>query len=190
MINLKKMLQKYIECDFEFNYLDVSRLSFIRKNISITSSYLFNFNFLTSFFFSFCNIINIDFFFIHRFLLVFWIFTGSFGSIINLKINLRLGIHYYHFILKYNMYKRKFFYVLSFLVDEFNSHQPSVGFKILNTIDFMLFWKNLEVFTNYKLARGVYFHRIQKKFFLFLTLNKILSYFFKVFLTNLKLYVI
>lgn len=184
------MLQKYIESDFEFGYLDVSRLSFIRKNIKITSSYLFNFNLLTSFFFSFCNIVNIDFFFVHRFLLVFWLFTGCFGAIINLKINLRLGIHYYHFILKYTMKKRKFFHVLSFLLDELILHQPFGGAKILNKTDYMLFWKNLEVFTNYKLARGVYFHRIQKKFFLILTFNKVLSYFYKVFLTNLKLYVI
>ena len=55
---------------------------------------------------------------------------------------------------------------------------------------YILYLKNLEVLTNYKLARGVYFHRIQQKFYLKLSFNNLLSYFFKVFLTSVKLHVI
>ena len=65
------MLQKYIEIDFELGYLDISRLGFIRKNIKNCFPFFFHFNIITSFFFLFCNIINIDIFLIHRFLLVF-----------------------------------------------------------------------------------------------------------------------
>ena len=183
------MLQKYIESDFELSNLDNSRLGFVRKNIKKNSPFLFNFNVVTSFFFFFCNIINIDIFLVHRFLLVFWLFTGCFGSLINLKINLRLGVHYHHFMINYKMKKRKFFYILSFLLDEFLSHQFWDGYKFIEN-SYILYLKNLEVLTNYKLARGVYFHRIQQKFFLKLSFENILSYFFKVYLTSIKLYVI
>ena len=117
------MLQKFTESDFELGNLDISRLGFVKKNIKKNSPFFFNFNILTSFFFVFCNIVNIDIFLVHRFLLVFWLFTGCFGSIIKLKINLRLGINYHHFIINYNLKKRRFFYVLSFLLDEFLNHQ-------------------------------------------------------------------
>ena len=183
------MLQKYTESDFELSNLDLGRLGFIKKNVQKSSPFFFNFKILTSFFFVFFNIINIDIFLVHRFLLVFWLFTGCFGSVINLKINLRLGIYYYHFILNYKIKKRKFFYVLSFLLDEFLVHQFWAGSKFRDN-SYMLFLKNLEVLTNYKLARGVYFHRIQQKFYLKLSFNNILSYFFKVYLTSIKLYVI
>jgi len=65
------MLQKYIESDFELSNLDNSRLGFVRKNIKKNSPFLFNFNVVIFFFFLFCNIINIDIFLVHRFLLVF-----------------------------------------------------------------------------------------------------------------------
>lgn len=183
------MLQKYIESDFELRYLDNSRLGFIRKNIKKNSSFLLNFKIIASFFFLFCNIVNIDVFLIHRFLLVFWLFTGCFGSLINLKINLRLGVYYYHFMINYKMKKHKFFYVLSFLIDDFLNHQFWDGYKFLEN-SYVLYLKNLEILTNYKLARGVYFHRIQQKFFLKLSFENMLSYFLKVYLTSIKLYVI
>lgn len=183
------MLQKYTESDFELSNLDMSRLGFLKKNTKVNSPFFFNFNVLTSFFFVFCNIVNIDIFLIHRFLLVFWLFTGCFGSLINLKINLRLGIYYYHFMVNYKMKKRKFFYILSFLLDEFLNHQFWDGFKFIDN-SYILYLKNLEVLTNYKLARGVYFHRIQQKFYLKISLDNMLSYFFKVFLTSIKLYVV
>jgi hypothetical protein len=65
------MLQKYTENDFELNNLDKSRLGFIKKNLTVKSPFLFTFNGTSSFFFIFCNIINIDMFLIHRFFLVF-----------------------------------------------------------------------------------------------------------------------
>lgn len=185
------MLQKYkyTESDFELSILDFSRLGFIRKNVKKFSPFFFNFNLLNSFCFLFCNIINIDNFLIHRFLLVFWLFTGSFGSVINLKINLRLGVHYYHFMIQYVIRKRKFYHVLSFLIDAFLGHQRWSGYKVVNN-SYIFFFDNLEILTNYKLARGVYFHRIQQKLFLKLSFENILSYFFNVYLTSLKLYVI
>jgi len=92
-------------------------------------------------------------------------------------------------MINYKMKKRKFFYILSFLLDEFLSHQFWDGYKFIEN-SYILYLKNLEVLTNYKLARGVYFHRIQQKFFLKLSFENILSYFFKVYLTSIKLYVI
>lgn len=183
------MLQKYTENDFELNNLDKSRLGFIKKNLTVKSPFLFTFNGTSSFFFIFCNIINIDMFLIHRFFLVFWLFTGSYGSILKLKVNLRLGIYYYHFWVNYTMYKRKFFYIFSFLYDEFYYHQ-NWDESILLSDSYIIFFKNLEVLTNYKLARGVYFHRIQQKFFFKITFKTIISFFFKMFLTSLKLNVI
>lgn len=117
------MLQKYNEVDYELVNLDTSRVGLIRKKVSKNSIFFLNFKMQISFFFLFCNIVNIDIFLVHRFLLVFWLFTGCFGSIINFKINLRLGVYYYHFILNYNIKKRKFFYILSFLLEEFLNHQ-------------------------------------------------------------------
>lgn len=183
------MLQKYIEADFELSNLDTSRIGFIRKNIMKNKSTLLKFNIYTSFFFLFCNIVNIDIFLIHRFLLVFWLFTGCFSSIINLKINFRLGVYYYHFMLIYILTKRKFFNVLSFLLDDVLNHQFWAGSNFLEN-NYFLYFKNLEILTNYKLARGVYFHRIQQKFYLKLTFEKISLNFFKVYLTSIKLYVI
>lgn len=183
------MLQKFIESDFELNNLDISRLGFIRKMVKNLSPFYFNFRVIPSFFFLFCNIINIEAFLINRFLLVFWLFTGCFGYISNLKINLRLGIYYYHFSVHYQMKKRKFYNVLSFLLDEILIQQFWDGAKFLDKT-YVLYFKNLELFTNYKLARGVYFHRIQQKFYLKLSFENLLSSIFKVYLTSLKLYVI
>jgi hypothetical protein len=182
------MLQKYTESDFEVNNLDKSRLGFIRKSFKTKSPFLFNFKFITSFFFLFCNIINIDLFLIHRFFLVFWLFTGSYASIIKLKINLRLGINYYHFRVVYKMSKRKFLYIFSFLIDEFISNQKYDDSKILFN-SYLLFFKNLEILTNFKLARGVYFHRIQQKFFFKIFFEKLSLSFFNMFLNSIKLYV-
>lgn len=183
------MLQKYTESDFEGEFLDKSRLILVKKVFEEKSPFFFNFKLCPEFYFVFCNIVNIDIFLIHRFLLVFWLFTGGYGTILKLKINLRLGINYYHFILKYVMKKRKFFFILSFLLDEFLNNQFWDSSKFINT-SYVLFFKNLEILTNYKLARGVYFHRIQQKFYLKLDFENKSFSLFKFFLTNIKLYVI
>ena len=178
-----------MESDFEIVNLDKSRLGFFRKTVKNTSPFIFNSVNSMSFFFIFCNIINIDLFSIHRFLLVFWIFTGTYGAIIKFKMNLRLGINYYHFIVNYTMKKRKFYYILSFLLDDFLDKQFWTNTKCWQN-SYILFFEDLEILTNFKLARGVYFHRIQQKFFLEIKFWDILSNFSKFFLNSLKLYVI
>lgn len=183
------MIQKYIESDYELCYLDYGRLGLIRKIVKNFSPFFFNFQMITSFIFLFCNIVNIDVFSVHRFFLVIWLFTGCFGSLMQLKINLRLGVYYYHFMISYNMKKRWFFNTLSFLLDDYLTQQFWNESKFLENY-YILGFKNLEPFTNYKLARGVYFHRVQQKFFLKLMCENLLSGIFKLFLTTLKLYVI
>ena len=104
-------------------------------------------------------------------------------------MNLRLGINYYHFIVNYTMKKRKFYYILSFLLDDFLDKQFWTNTKCWQN-SYILFFEDLEILTNFKLARGVYFHRIQQKFFLEIKFWDILSNFSKFFLNSLKLYVI
>lgn len=180
------MLQKFLESDFEFGNLDKSRLCFIKKNLKDKSPFKFTLKVFISLFFKFCNIMNIDLFSIHRFILVFWLFTGCYSSIVKYKVKLRLGIYYYHFWIKYNMKKRKFFYVLSFFLDELLTHQFWDSSKFINN-NYILFFKHLEILTNYKLARGVYFHRIQQKFFFKVSFKNIAYWLFKIFLNSVKL---
>ena len=65
------MLQKYTESDFEGEILDKSRLILVRKVFEEKSPFFFNFKLCPELYFVFCNIVNIDIFLVHRFLLVF-----------------------------------------------------------------------------------------------------------------------
>ena len=177
-----------MESNFELSNLDKSRFFFEKKAKNEKSPFFLCFSFFASFFFKFANIVNIDMFYIQRFMLVFWLFTGSLGDLLKYKINLRLGVYYHHFFLKYKIKKRKFFFILSFLLDEFLNYQYWISKKLLSN-SFLLFFNNLEILTNYKLARGVYFYRIQQKFFFKIDFDSSIIYLFEIFLNSLKLYV-
>jgi len=120
-------------------------------------------------------------------MLVFWLFTGSYASLTKYKVNLRLGVYYHHFEMRYLMKKKKFFFVLSFLLDEFLNHQSWDSSRFFDA-NYVLFFKDLEILTNFKLARGVYFHRIQQKFFFKICFKNYIFSLFKIFLNSLKLY--
>lgn len=184
------MLQKYVESNFELVLLDNSRtflnLKFYKSNEKKTLFFL-NFRSIASFFFKFCNIINMDFFTVHRFCLVFWIISGSVGRVHKLKIDLRLGVYYYNFILKHLIKKKLMFKVVSFFVDEFIKTQNWSGHKLINK-SLLVFWDNLDLLMNYKLARGVYFHHIRHKFYFKVSLLEKWSPFFLLYLNSLKLY--
>lgn len=115
------MLQKYNESDFELMNLDFSRFSLEKKVSKENSPFFFFFIKDIFFYFKFCNVINLDSFFIQRFFLVLWLFIGGIGYVSKYKNHLRLGKYYYHFLIKYFINKRKFFFFISFLLDDFVS---------------------------------------------------------------------
>jgi hypothetical protein len=83
-------------------------------------------------------------------------------------------------LIKYNFKKRKKYKIFSFLLEDVLSVKKIDGGK-KNFKDVIFFFNNLEFLTNYKLARGVYFYRVQKTLFLKLK-NLIIS---KVYTINL-----
>lgn len=183
------MLQKYNESDFELFYLDKGRLSFLKKFSKINKQKsVFFFKFLVDIylFFSFCNIVNIELFYIQRFFLLLWLFTGCLGYVVKFKSHLRLGKYYYHFIIKYLLKKRKFFYFLSFLLDDFLKKKYIDSFFLQKT-KYILVFNDLQILTNKKLARGVYFHRIQQLLYMNINILEVSSIYFLNYLNQLKL---
>jgi len=69
-----------------------------------------------------------DMFVIHRFFLVFWLFTGCNGVVSKYKVHYRLGVYYYHFILKYKLINKVYFKILSFLIDDFMAVKKIDGY--------------------------------------------------------------
>lgn len=180
------MLQKYSESDFELMFLDFSRFSLEKKLLNYVSPFLFFFFKDVYLFFKFCNVLNLDSFFIQRFFLVLWIFTGSFGFVSKYKNHLRLGKYYYHFLVKYFLKKKKFFFIISFILDDFLKSTFNDGF-FFDSTTYILIFKDLDILTNKKLARGVYFHRIQQFLYLQINIIKQISENFVIFLNSLKL---
>ena len=180
------MLQKYAESDFELMYLDHSRFS-LEKKVSENKS-PFNYTFFKDVFlsFKFCNVVNIETFFIQRFFLVIWLFTGCLGFVSKYKNHLRLGKYYYHFIIKHVLKKRKFFYIISSILDDFLKKSFDDG-VLLDNNKYILIFKDLNILTNKKLARGVYFHRIQQLFYININIIKNASKYFIFFLNSVKL---
>jgi hypothetical protein len=125
------MLQKYNEIDFEFNFIDKSRFNFLKKKKTLIYLYIIFFNIPLNgkFFFIFSNVIQIDIFFINRFFLLFWLFSGCFGSVQCYKVNYRLGIYYYHFVLAYQVKKKKFFNLIAFFFNDFLRYHKIKGKK-------------------------------------------------------------
>ena len=76
------MLQKYNEIDFELNFIDKSRFIFLKRITPLKDLYsiFFNIPLIGKFFFIFSNIVQIDIFFINRFFLLFWLFSGLLPS--------------------------------------------------------------------------------------------------------------
>lgn len=181
------MLQKYSESDFEIFSLDLSRFSFLKRFSKKKSSYTLNFFIHAFFFFHFCNILNLDNFNIERFFLIIWIFTGSFGLISKFKSRLSLGKYYYNFIVKYILNKRNFLNILSFILDDFLKDQYNDAIYFNSECYFLIF-NNLNLFTNIKLAKGVYFYRVKQKLFIYIKLIKQFLKFFLFYLNSLKLY--
>jgi hypothetical protein len=171
------MLQKYNEIDFEFNFIDKSRLNFLKRITPLIDLYsiFFNIPLNGKFFFIFSNVIQIDIFFINRFFLLFWLFSGCFGSVQCYKVNYRLGIYYYHFVLAYQVKKKKFFNLIAFFFNDFLRYHKIKG-KKKNGNYFIFFFDNLELFTNLKLARGVYFSRITQKLFFLIYMKSFIDF--------------
>ena len=180
------MLKKNFESDFVLMYLDNSRFSLEKKLGKYPSPFFFICFKDVAFFFKFCNIVNIEVFFIQRFFLVFWLFTGSLGFVSKYKNHLRLGKYYYHFFIKYLLKRRKFLFILSFILDDFLKRSFDDCYLVGNHF-FILIFKNLDILTNKKLARGVYFHRIQQMLFLKINVAQDTSNLFFLFLNSLKL---
>jgi len=180
------MLQKYSESDFELMNIDHSRFSLEKKVSDEPSTFFFFFIKDIFFYFKFCNIVNLDNFFIQRFFLVLWLFTGGIGYVSKYKNHLRLGKYYYHFLIKYFIKKRKFYFFISFLLDDFISSVFDDGWFYSDN-KYILLFKDLNILTNKKLARGVYFHRIQQILYLELKIIKNSSKFFFNYLNSLKL---
>jgi hypothetical protein len=86
------MLQKFIESDFEFLSIDNGRFSLLKRSIDIKSSVSLEVVDQFSLYFLFTNVVNIETFFLHRFMLAFWLLTGVLGYVSNYKVALRLGI--------------------------------------------------------------------------------------------------
>lgn len=183
------MLQKYNESDFNLMDLEKSRFSFLKKIKNIKSPFLLDLLKKVTVFFHFCNIMNIENFFIQRYFLVLWLFLGNLGQISKFKSDLRLGKYYYHFLIKYELKKRKFFQILSFFLDDFLGENFNEK-TMLQVYKNILVFSDLQLLTNKKLAKGVFFHRITQKLFLRIQLKKNMSKYYWIYLNNLKLHVI
>jgi hypothetical protein len=102
------------------------------------------------------------------------------------KSHLRLGKYYYHYLIKYELKKRKFYYFLSFLLNDFLK-KKYIGCFFLQKTTYILVFNNLQILTNKKLARGVYFHRIQHLLCMNINIVQDSSIYFLHYLNNLKL---
>ena len=163
------MLKIYNESDFELYFKETARVAFLKRFVSKKSPYDLAFVKKTFFFFQFCNILDLENVYIERFFLLLWLSTSLTKNclIYKLKSKLRLGKYYFNFIVKCTLSMRQFLHFLSFLLDDLvdNSYN-SLTLKQNNNKQSLFCLNNLNVFTNKKLARGVYFYRINKKLFL------------------------
>ncbi len=84
------------------------------------------------------------------------------------------------------MSNRKFYFFLSFLLNEF-LRKKYINSFFLQKNKYLLVFNNLQILTNKKLARGVYFHRIQQLLYLNINIVDFSSMYFLHFLNSLKL---
>lgn len=180
------MLQKFIESDFEFLNIDNGRFSLLKRSLDIKSAIDLEVVDQASLYFLFSNVVNIDTFVLHRFMLVFWLLTGVIGKISNYKVALRLGIWYFSFKIALILRKNFFYRMLSFFFDDF---LKTKFFKSVRFFDgnFVFTLPDLDILTNHKLARGVYFHRILEAMYLNIKGLKNGGSFFVSYLDSLKL---
>lgn len=166
------MLQKYIESDFEFLNTDNSRISLLKRSSDLKSSTFLNILERTDLYFLFTNVVNIEIFTLHRFMLAFWILTGFLGHVSCYKSSLRLGIWYYSFKINLSLKNKFFLRMLSFFSDEFIGNKPYNRIRYFAG-DYYYELPELDLLTNLKLARGVYFHKIIEKVYIHLKSKKL-----------------
>ena len=90
-------------------------------------------------------------------------------------------------MVKYVLNKRVFLGILSFILDDFlqSNYKDACYF---NKDFYYLIFNNLNVFTNIKLAKGIYFYRVKQKLFIYIRLVRSLLKFFLFYLNSLKLF--